>query len=114
MECRSEVVSRISLSVEQPRPHSTIRAPVIVVQWKYVIIDRPAYTTPFHPQEELHETVLKQKDVLLDNSKELRKYSALKVDHAAEVRQHEKVARSLQEAEGNIRRVNIRLEVCFT
>ncbi|CAM9095532.1 unnamed protein product, partial [Ectocarpus fasciculatus] len=61
-------------------------------------------------KEELHETVLKQNEVLLDNSKELRKYSALKVDHAAEVRQHGKVARCLQEAEGNIRRVNIRLE----
>ncbi|CAM9724441.1 unnamed protein product, partial [Ectocarpus sp. 4 AP-2014] len=61
-------------------------------------------------KEELHETVLKQNDVLLDNSKELRKYSALKVEYAAEVRQHGKVARCLQEAEGNIRRVNIRLE----
>ncbi|CAM9131465.1 unnamed protein product, partial [Ectocarpus sp. 13 AM-2016] len=61
-------------------------------------------------REELHETVLKQNDVLLDNSKELRKYSALKVEHAAEVRQHGKVASCLQEAEGNIRRVNIRLE----
>ncbi|CAB1111111.1 unnamed protein product [Ectocarpus sp. CCAP 1310/34] len=61
-------------------------------------------------KEELHETVLKQNDVLFDNSKELRKYSALKVEHAAEVRQHRKVARCLQEAEGNIRRVNIRLE----
>ncbi|CAM9440257.1 unnamed protein product [Ectocarpus sp. 6 AP-2014] len=61
-------------------------------------------------KEELHETLLKQKDVLLDNSKELRKYSALKVEHATEVKQHGKVARCLQEAEGNIRRVNIRLE----
>lgn len=62
-------------------------------------------------QEELSKTVLKQNEALLDNTQELRKYAALKVDHEAEVRQHQKVAKCLSEAEISIKRLDIKLDV---
>lgn len=63
-------------------------------------------------QEELSKTVLKQNEALLDNSRELRKFAMLKVDHQVEVRQHEKATKCLHEAEGSIRRLDNSLEVC--
>eukprot|EP00903_Cladosiphon_okamuranus_P012984 g12116.t2 len=61
-------------------------------------------------KEELSKTVLKQDEALLDNSRELLRYAALKVDHEAEVRQHEKVAKCLREAEVSIKRLDIKLD----
>lgn len=53
----------------------------------------------------------KQNESLLDNSKELRKYALLKVDHEVQVRQLEKATKCLHEAEGNIRRLDSQLGV---
>lgn len=58
--------------------------------------------------------MLKQNQALLDNNRELRKYAALKVDHEAEVRQHEKAAKCLSEAQVSIKRLDIRLDVSNT
>lgn len=55
--------------------------------------------------------VLKQNEALLDNSKELRKFAVLKVDHLTEVRQHERATKRLQAAEGDIRGLKIKLQV---
>lgn len=54
---------------------------------------------------------MKQNEALLENSKELLKYAALKVDHESEVRQHEKAVKRLDMAEGNIRSLNTKLSV---
>lgn len=54
---------------------------------------------------------MKQNEALLENSKELLKYAALMVDHESEVRQHEKAARCLDIAQGNIKSLNKKLSV---
>ncbi|CAM9138100.1 unnamed protein product, partial [Hapterophycus canaliculatus] len=64
-------------------------------------------------KEELSQVVLKQNEALLDNSKELEKLAVLKVDHLAEVRQHQKATKRLQVAEGEIRGLKITLETAI-
>eukprot|EP00752_Nemacystus_decipiens_P002127 g2029.t1 len=68
------------------------------------------YDTVVATKEELSKTVQKQCEALLDNSRELRKFAALKVDHEVEVRRHEKVATCLRDAEVQIKRLNIRID----
>lgn len=55
--------------------------------------------------------MLKQKEVLLDNRRELQKYAVLKVDHQADLMQHAKVVKRLDDTEKSATSLTNKLQV---